>query len=305
MKLGIISDIHSNIIAFRECMKYLLEQGCREFVFLGDFVSDIPYTRETMDYLYEVMKQYPCSLLRGNREDYMLAQRRVRRGEEEGPVWLNNSASGNLLFAYEQLEDADLDFFEQLPISFVYEKEGFPAITFCHGSPESSRELLQLGGENTKRWMERIATDYLFAAHTHYPGEFECRNKYYFNSGSCGIAIGDYGFAQCVILESVEENNEMTWKPEFIRIPYDSRKVIQDMFTSGVYDRATWFINNNIHILVTGIDKTPDIVEGARTCQEEVTGQQCVWPYIEEKYFARSGAILGIPDYGRIYNWKH
>ena len=42
MKIGIISDIHSNIVAFRACVDYLEEEGCDEYFLLGDYVSDTP-----------------------------------------------------------------------------------------------------------------------------------------------------------------------------------------------------------------------------------------------------------------------
>ena len=62
MKIGVISDIHSNIIAFNECVKYLEKEGCDEYLFLGDYVSDTPYARETLDYLYEFMNSHTCLL---------------------------------------------------------------------------------------------------------------------------------------------------------------------------------------------------------------------------------------------------
>ena len=34
MKIGIISDIHSNIYAFKACTEYLEKQGCKEYIFL-------------------------------------------------------------------------------------------------------------------------------------------------------------------------------------------------------------------------------------------------------------------------------
>ena len=55
MKIGIISDIHSNIYAFKACTEYMEKHKCDEYFFLGDYISDTPYTRETMDYLYEFM----------------------------------------------------------------------------------------------------------------------------------------------------------------------------------------------------------------------------------------------------------
>ena len=38
MKIGVISDIHSNIVAFRACVDYLEEEGCDEYFLLGDYV---------------------------------------------------------------------------------------------------------------------------------------------------------------------------------------------------------------------------------------------------------------------------
>ena len=167
MKIGVISDIHSNIVAFRACVDYLEEEGCDEYFLLGDYVSDTPYTRETLDFLYEFIQSHVCYLLRGNREEYMLAQREDRLAGREEKKWIYNSASGNLLYTYEQLTEQDFAFFERLPISFVYEKEGYPSITCAHGSPESTRELLQFDGERVAKWLQRIPTDYLICAHTH------------------------------------------------------------------------------------------------------------------------------------------
>ena len=111
MKIGVISDIHSNIIAFKECVKYLEKEGCDEYLFLGDYVSDTPYARETLDYLYEFMNSHTCLFLRGNREEYMLDQRKALKDGMDEKKWSYNSASGNLLFTYEQLTEKDLDFF--------------------------------------------------------------------------------------------------------------------------------------------------------------------------------------------------
>ena len=67
MKIGIISDIHSNIYAFKACTEYMEKHKCDEYFFLGDYISDTPYTRETMDYLYEFMEKLPDALKSGGR----------------------------------------------------------------------------------------------------------------------------------------------------------------------------------------------------------------------------------------------
>lgn len=299
MKLGIISDIHSNIIAFRSCMEELIKRGCEEFIFLGDYVSDTAYTKETMSYLYEIMQQYRTYCIRGNREEYMLEQREVLLGKKEGQKWIQNSASGNLLYTYERLTERDLDFFEGLPITFRYEKEGYPAITFCHGSPINSRELMQFDGKNTLEWLEKVDTDYLIAAHTHHPGLLQKKNKIYMNTGSCGIAIGKSGLAECLILESVAEGGRVCWQPEFLEIAYDGQQVIRDLYSLGLHDYAPWFINANIHVLSTGIDRCAELVNHAKELSLQSEGEKGDWPYIKEKYFAQAAADLGIPDYKR------
>lgn len=296
MKLGVISDIHSNIYAFRAAAEALEKAGCEEYLFLGDYVSDTPYARETMDLLYEFIGTHRTHLLRGNREDYMLSQRAARRNGEEEKFWRDNSASGNLLYTYEQLEERDFTFFESLPISFVYEREGCPPISCCHGSPENNRELLQLGSLRTKSLLETIETDYLLCAHTHFPGEFSHCGKQYWNSGCVGIAIGDAGYAQCMTLELCEEDGKTVWKPEFLKVPYDNRSVVDDIVNCGLLARAPWFINSNIQILLTGVDHSAELVALAAELAAEA-GENGVWPQIGEEYFAEAARRLGVPDY--------
>ncbi|MCQ2538917.1 MAG: metallophosphatase family protein [Acetatifactor sp.] len=297
MKLGILADSHSNACALQVCIDAMLKEGCEEFLLLGDFVSDTSQTRETLDILYDLMKRFPCHILRGNREEYFIEQRLVRRGEAKGEVWLRNSASGNLLYNLEHLTEEDIDFFESLPISFVYEKEGYPSITCCHGAPDTTRHLLQLEAEDTKEILDDLSTDYLIAAHTHNQGVMEYQGKVYCNPGSLGIAIGAPGLAQCAIFESAERDGKIVWIPNLLNLPYDRDGVVEMIFESGLADCAPWFINNNLHILYTGIDLTPDIVNHAKRFQEEATGEPAIWPRIEEQYFAKAGAFLGIPDY--------
>lgn len=296
MKIGVISDIHSNIVALKACMAYLESVSCEAYLFLGDYVSDTTYTRETMDYLYDLKARAECHFLKGNREEYMLAQREVLQKHEKKGRWLWNSASGNLLFAYEQLQERDLDFFQSLPITFRYEKAGYPAITCCHGSPENTKELLLADKENTRAWLEKIETDYLICAHTHFPCEMKQNGKYYFNTGCVGIAIGDFGYAQCMILEDVTENGRKKWKPTFLKIPYDNKKVAEDIKRSGLLDKAPWFMNSNIQILLTGTDHSAELVHAAVSKAKEKE-KAAVWPEIEEKYFEEAAKELGICDY--------
>lgn len=297
MKIGVLSDIHSNYYAFKACVEYMTGEGIKDFLLLGDYVSDTSFPEKTMELIYELRENYRVHMLRGNREEYLLEQREVQNGMREGIKWLSNSASGNLLFTYERLADRDWELFEGLPITFRYEYEDFPAITCCHGSPGNARELLQLNGENTRQWLAQIETDYLLAGHTHFPGQSEYNGKYYFNTGCVGIAIGDAGYAQCMILHGVEDSGRKYWEPEFLKIPYDTSTVVKDIFDSGLYNMAPWFINSNIQILLTGVDHSAAMVAMAIELQAKDTGKEAMWPLIEEKYFVQAAEMLGVPEY--------
>lgn len=293
MRVGIISDIHSNIIALKACITYMKSVSCDEYLFLGDYISDTPYARETMDYLYDFSSKHHCLFLRGNREEYMLEQRKIlAQGVEDGK-WKWNSASGSLLFTYKQLNEKDFSFIEDLPITLPYRKVGYPSVTICHGSPASSRERLLLLGENTRKWLEDIDTDYLICAHTHLPGEMEYQGRHYYNCGSVGIALGTCGYAQCMMIEDVFINGRKAWNPIFLNIPYDNKRVVQDIKTSGLLSKAPWFVNCNIQILLTGIDYSSQLVELADKLAREDGGQD----FTDEKYWVEAAQQLGVPDY--------
>ena len=296
MKIGIISDIHSNIIAFRACVDYLGKKGCDEYFLLGDYVSDTPYTRETLDFLYTFIQTHTCYLLRGNREEYMLAQREDRLAGRKEKKWIYNSASGNLLYTYEQLTEQDFAFFEKLPISFVYEKEGYPSITCAHGSPGNTRELLQLDGEPVRNWLKKISTDYLICAHTHRKGMKTVGKKQYYNPGCVGIAMEDKGYAQCMILHGKECSEGNLWEPEFLKVPYDMPRVVRDIRKQGLLEAGGWFVNSSIQNLLTGINRSAPLVDLAGRLSAEA-GETGVWPHIKEIYFAMAAKELQIPDY--------
>lgn len=293
MKIGIISDIHSNIIAFKACISYMKSVPCDEYLFLGDYISDTPYTRETMDYVYDFSSKHNCLFLRGNREDYMLEQRSIIDQGVESGKWKWNSATGNLLFTYRQLNEKDFSFFDSLPITFQYQKTGCPSVTICHGSPASSRESLLIEGKNTKEWLKDIDTDYLICAHTHLPGKLECHGKHYYNCGSVGIAIGTCGYAQCMIIEDVCINGKTAWNPTFLKIPYDNKRVVQDIRISGLLSKAPWFVNSNIQILLTGTDYSSQLVELANKLAREAGEKD----FADEKYWREAAQRLGVSDY--------
>ena len=107
MDIAVFSDIHSNHSALQACFDYAVGKGITNFILLGDYVSDCPNPQKTMQLIY-VMKQYfNCWMIRGNREDYFLNYRKNGLNN-----WHRGSASGSLLYTYQNLTDRDFNLFD-------------------------------------------------------------------------------------------------------------------------------------------------------------------------------------------------
>ena len=65
-----MADIHSNVEAFRTCIAEAENRGVTEYIFLGDYLGDMANPQETLHELYRIKNKYPCTFIRGNKEEY-------------------------------------------------------------------------------------------------------------------------------------------------------------------------------------------------------------------------------------------
>lgn len=275
LKLAVIGDIHSNHIALETCIRHALDRNVDEFVFLGDYISDCPYPQRTMKVIYEMKDKYCCRFIRGNREDYMLHHR--NHPEER---WTYSSASGNLLYTYENLTDEDLRFYESMDIHGIYTKSGYPSFRYCHGSLTSSKELLTSENENLENIMLNLDVDLLISGHTHTQEIMQFGSKKLIHPGSVGIPWYHNGRTQYMILHGSSQG----WEEEFFQLDYDVEAVKEEFKTSGIMDKAFYWPKLNLHALSTGDDyMTPCLQLATKLCKE--AEGSVTWPDIPEKYW--------------------
>lgn len=226
MRVAVISDIHSNFKAFEAFLEYIEKHPVDAIIGLGDYVTDMPYPRRTLDMLYELMEKYPCTILRGNREEYLLNHRKQDQG------WHISSPSGALLYTYKSITTEDLDFFEGLPTVMDKVKLGdCPELTLCHGAPEEVRGNLKYDLALQDKVMKELTTRYLLGGHTHHQEVVSLYDKLYINPGSLGLAIDEKGgHADFAILKGNKEG----WEYELISIPYDLEGMLKTFAESGV-----------------------------------------------------------------------
>ena len=284
MDIAVLSDIHSNYPALERCINYILNRGIHNFLFLGDYASDCPYPQRTMQILYELDEKYNCWFIRGNREEYMLD---YRANGEQG--WIPGSASGCLLYTYENLTEKDLDFFKELPNHARMEFSGLPSFCYCHGSMDSSLEHLYAGLDNTKRALEKLDTDVLICGHTHKQGTFEYRGKKLINPGSVGVPFDYEGKTQFAIIHGRSDE----WLEEYIQLDYEKDTVFAEYETSGLSKIAPMWVVLTKEILNAGKDNTRKVLSRVTELCREETGE-AVWPYIPEKYWEQAVREQGI-----------
>ena len=226
MRVAVISDIHSNFKAFEAFLEYIEAHPVDAIIGLGDYVTDMPYPRRTLDMLYDLMEKYSCIILRGNREEYLLNHRKQDQG------WHISSPSGALLYTYENITEQDMDFFEGLPTVMDHVKLGdCPELTLCHGAPEEVRGNLKYDLALQDQVMKELPTQYLLGGHTHHQQILELYDKVYINPGSLGLAIDEKGgHADFAILEGNKEG----WEYELVSIPYDLTGMLHTFAESGV-----------------------------------------------------------------------
>lgn len=225
-KIAVLSDIHSNYTAFKACLEDLKKYSINHVLFLGDYVSDYPEPLKTMNLLYEVCKNYPTTLIRGNREDYLA---------NPSSSWQPSSKNGSIYYTYHQLRKKDLEFLNALPKTKVFQLENTDPILMVHGSPKSSTEPLLKGEEKTFEYLNKIEQKVLLAGHTHIPYIDYYNNKMIVNVGSVGTNVIGDNTLQYAILSWKNDH----WVPSLQKITYDYKKeqerIVQSDFPSYAF----------------------------------------------------------------------
>lgn len=225
MRVAIVSDIHGNYKAFEAFLNYIEKHPVDAVIGLGDYVTDSPYPQRTMSLLYGMMEKYPCYLIRGNREEYLLSN------DKESQGWHKCSPNGALYYTSLHMTRKDLKFFDSLPSVKRLQLGNCPQLTICHGAPEEIRGNFEFQFDLKDKVMKELPTGYLLGGHSHHQEATEMYGKLYVNPGSLGLAIDDKGGnAEFAILEG----NADCWKPQLVSVPYDLESFLQDFTESGL-----------------------------------------------------------------------
>lgn len=281
MNIAVFADIHGNYIALEKCMNYALERGITDFIFLGDYIGELAYPQRAMHMIYDIKEKYNCTFVRGNKEDYWLDYRNT---EESKRFWKDNdSTTGMLLYAYNNLTEKDIDFFENMPIVSRLEYDGCMPFEICHGSPYRTNEKMIIGSDRTKEILENSDVELIICGHTHRQGKTEHKGRVALNPGSLGVPLGSDGKTQFLILESTEKG----WREEFVSLEYDVDEVIADMGEDNLFFHAPSWSRSTERLLRDGLVSNGAVLGRAMELCKQEKGA-CNWPDIPEKYWEKA-----------------
>jgi putative phosphoesterase len=284
MKIAVLSDIHSNYHALRTCVDFAIKNKVDHFLFLGDYVSDCAYPHKTMHLLYELKEEFPCWFIKGNREEYILDHH-----NNQGDGWkIPSSASGSLLYTYNNLSDKDLTFFHEMDISGVMSIEGYPQFLYCHGSMEHTKGDLRFGRPEVDKMVDNMTQNTLLCGHTHKQGIYEKNGKRIVNVGSVGVPWDYQGDAQFAILSGYEKG----WEIELLQIKYDKKQAVKELYESGLSEQSNIWAKLVEKTLLTGIDEARECLQIALKLCEKEEGEAS-WSKLSEKYWEAAAKEMG------------
>ena len=167
MKIGLIADVHANVVALEAVLK---DMGPVDAVLCaGDIVGYNPYPNETV----ELLMKHKVKCVRGNYDNAVVT------GDTQ---WFNPVATETIRWTADHLTRENLRFLETLP-----EHIDLNGLTVYHGGPNRIRDfVVENDHERFCRIFDPFDVHVIVFGHTHVPLEETCGDKTILNPGSVG-----------------------------------------------------------------------------------------------------------------------
>lgn len=281
MTLAVLGDIHANHTALEAVLARIYAEDYDGIIFVGDYVTDCPYPGKTVEILKTIPEKYPTWFIRGNREDYIINYRRDPRGWEYG------SKSGALLYTFGALTDADIDWFETLPISVRIALPDCPELIACHGSPDSNRYLFHAGTPEAERIAEWLDCGLMVCGHSHTPYIYRHGGRLIVNGGALGMPQDGVPLARFARIEC----HGGDWRAEIVSAEYDIEAEVREFRESGLLEKSGVWGRGIIGTLRYAVNYTVDcLYEVQRLAAERGV------PVTDEGLWREAAAAVGLPE---------
>ncbi|MDD2180997.1 MAG: metallophosphoesterase family protein [Bacilli bacterium] len=257
MRLAVLSDIHGNLTAIKRCFEFIDNSNIDGLVFCGDYISDIPQSKEILDYIRVKSNEYKTWIVRGNREEYII---NYHLSPEKN--WTLESNNGAILFAYNSLNEEDINYLKRLPKYEIIDIPNTDKIYLTH----RYRDI---------KYNDDFDYKFVIFGHEHNQLYFSTKGIRFFNPGSAGLPTDGFPGSSLLILEYKDNS----WIPTFHHLEYDISIPINIIKNSNINHPNIRWGDTIIKMLQTGFDCTGEYIrevkrlaakQGLSTILEEV-----------------------------------
>lgn len=212
MKIGIFSDLHSNIYAFENMLS--VESGVNCWLCLGDFTGLFPPVNRVVDKL----KSLYITTIKGDHEEYLLNNEKM-----EYSFIGNDSIEKQRINITNENKDYISGLKDTLSINIDRIKVHLLHSLYNHNDRILKKTVIDLSDINNK------FSDYdvLLYGDTHIPLISYCKDVIIINPGSCGFPIDKLRKPSYAILDTNDLHCEIK------RFDYDKKQLLADITSCG------------------------------------------------------------------------
>ena len=223
MKIGIITDVHSNIIALNTVLNEFEKIKVDKIICCGDVIGIGPNPEETIQAL--IKRKDILLAVRGNHEQYLL--KGLPKNVHDDGRTMSLEEIDNHEWTHSKLSENSKNFISKFKISNIIEIEGKKIYIVHYPSNENGiykKHIKKPTIKQNEEMFSEIDADIYIYGHTHTTSINNKNNKWYINSGPLGCPIKS-NIANAGILEI--NKNEICYKQ--LKIEYNVNEVIKEI----------------------------------------------------------------------------
>lgn len=236
MRIGIISDIHNNILAFDSALNYFEANNCERIICCGDIIGIGPFPEETVR---RVMSLDNLICVKGNHEDYLINT----IDNKPFPVSMGSEEAKHHIWEYSLLSEKSKEFLINLPCEKTISVHGLN-ILVIHYSMDSENNyynaVQNLTQYQCEQMFDNVDVDVVIFGHSHKQSVHQNAKTQYINIGSLGCPAKSKNVARAGMLnledgKVIFENVELIYDvsaviAEIDRIRYPASSEIKQVF---------------------------------------------------------------------------
>ena len=234
MRIAVLSDIHSNLVAFNLIMNSLKNEHIDKFCFLGDYITD----GENENTILNIVKKISNFTILGNREKYIL---------DYSPIKKDYNNYKTIHTTYKNLSEENIEYLKHLKEHYLIKINNYK-ILMIHGNQYYN------DSDNIEKTFDKIIDafdfDICLFGHTHRYLFKKYRNKYFLNPGSVGNPCDYPTYKYCIL--------EITDTVNVILKEFDVKKSFNELVSA--YKKTKYYKENYVwanlilYIIRDGID---------------------------------------------------